>query len=479
MSAGTVGHTVQRARGAGLDWAAVAQLTDEQLEQRLYGSPVTPGADRAEPDCSWIHHERHRPGVTLELLHLEYLEQYPEGLRYTAFCERYRSWLGRHRLSMRQTHVAGEKAFVDYAGKKPHLVDALTGEVQSVELFVAVLGASNYTYAEATLTQSVPDWVGSHVRAFEAWGGVPQGLVCDCLKSGVIRVCRYEPTIQRTYEEMATHYGTAILPARPIHPRDKAKVEVGVQVAERWILARLRNDVFHNLAELNARIRGLLEELNERRMRLYRKSRRQLFEELDRPALLPLPAAPFEYAEWRRARVNIDYHVALEGHFYSVPYQLVHEEVEMRATATAVEVLHRGRRVAGHARSRARGQHTTVDEHMPSVHRAHAEWTPSRLLHWAASIGPETQGLVEDILRERRHPEQGFRSCLGILRLSKRYGPGRLEAACARARAVRARSFRHVASILEHGLDRVAVVVTDDAPATAVHENVRGRTYYH
>jgi len=380
---------------------------------------------------------------------------------------------------MRQVHRAGEKCFVDYAGQKPTIVDAATGELMAVELFVAVLGASNYTYAEATRSQQVPDWIASHQRAFQFFGGVPSAVVPDQLKSGVVVPCRYEPGLQRTYEEFAAHYGTAIVPARPARPRDKAKTEVGVQVCERWILARLRHETFFALAALNARIAELLAALNARPMRLYRASRRELFERLDQPVLRPLPTESFVYGTWKLARVNIDYHVELEGHYYSVPYSLVHERVELRSTLSTVEIFHRGQRIAAHPRSTHRGHHTTIAAHMPKAHLRHLEWTPSRIAAWAERIGPQTAALAVAILADRPHPEQGFRSCLGLLRLSQRDGAARLEAACARALAAGARSYRHVDAILKHGLDRIAVPEPSPQLTLApVHEHLRGRSYY-
>lgn len=478
VSIGAVSAAIARAIAAGLDWPTVQTLTEDALEAKLYPS-VAAASDRPIPDCAYIHAERRRPGVTLELLHHEYLEKHQNGYRYTQFCERYREWLDKRRLTMRQEHRAGEKLFVDYSGKKPHVVDPKTGEIIEVELFVAVLGASNYTFAEATLTQRGSDFIASHVRALAFLGGVPAALVPDQLKSGVIVPCRYEPGIQRTYEDLAQHYGTAVLPARPGHPRDKAKVEVGVLVTQRWILARLRHETFFSLGALNERIADLLEELNDRRMRVYGASRRELFERIDRPALKPLPAEPFAYSEWRKARLNIDYHAEVDHHFYSAPHALVHEELEARLTATTVELFHKGVRVTSHLRSYQRGRHTTIDEHMPKAHRAHAEWSPSRILHWAGEIGPKTKALVETILTERRHPEQGYRSCLGILRLGKQYGKERLEAACARAFAVHARSYRHVESILKNNLDRIPAQAKPPASGpTAGHENIRGGDYY-
>jgi len=480
VSVGTVTSVLRRATHAGLGWAQVQPLPDEILEARLYGAPATPGATRPVPDCAYLHAERKKPGVTLELLHLEYLEQHPGGYRYTRFCDLYRQWLARHRLSMRQEHRAGEKIFVDYAGQKPSIIDPTTGEVIEVELFVGVLGASNYTYAEATATQQLPDWLGSHQRMFAFFGGVSAAVVCDQLKSGVTLPCRYEPGLQRTYEEFATHTGTTILPARPKKPRDKAKIEVAVQVAERWILARLRHERCFSLAALNARIRELLDALNRRRMRHYQASRWELFTRLDRPALRPLPGTPFVYGVWKFAKVNVDYHVEVEHHYYSVPHALVHAQVDVRVSALTVEIFQRGQRVAAHVRSHVRGQHTTVTAHMPKAHQRHREWSPSRLIAWGASVGPQTAALVEVILASRPHPEQGYRSCLGILRLARRDGPARLEAACARALAVGARSYRHVDAILKHGLDRVPLP-TPGAAAPArpvVHDQVRGATYY-
>jgi transposase len=480
QSLGAVATTLGRARAAGLDWAQVQALSDAVLEERIYG-PKAEGTPRPMPEFEYLHAERKKPGVTLELLHLEYLEKQPDGYRYTQFCEHYRAWLSRRGLTMRQEHKAGEKLFVDYSGKRPHLVDPNSGEVMEVELFVAVLGASNYTFAEATLTQRGPDFIASHVRAFHFLGGVTGALVPDQLKSGVTVACRYEPGIQRTYEEMALYYGTTVLPARPYRARDKAKVEAGVLVAQRWILARLRHETFFSLEALNERIAELLEDLNDRRMRVYGASRRELFERLDRPALRPLPATPFEYCEWKKVRLNIDYHAEVDHHYYSAPHPLVHEELEARFTATTVELLHRGERVASHLRSYRRGGHTTVAAHMPKAHQKHLEWSPTRIVHWAASIGPKTQALVEAILAERRHPEQGYRSCLGILRLAKRYGNDRLEAASARAGAVRARSYRHVESILKNGLDRLPSPdeATEERAPLAAHENIRGGGYYH
>lgn len=482
MSPSSVSRTVRRAQEKGLDWGRACDLGDEELDVLLYGPRLGAGKKRPLPDPSWIHRELRRTGVTLELLHLEYLERHPEGYRYTAFCDHYRRWLKTRGLTMRQVHRAGEKLFVDYSGKKPNIVDGRTGEVIEVELFVAVLGASNYTYAEATHSQSSRDWIASHVRALEYFGGVPALVVPDQLRSGVTSPDRYEPGAQRTYEDLALHYQTALLPARPRRPRDKAKVEAGVLVVQRWILACLRDETFFSLPELNDRIAELLERLNERPMRDYGgESRRRLFERIDAPALSPLPERRFVYGKWKKAKVNIDYHVAIDQHFYSVPYSLARETVDVRVTSSTVEVFHRGNRVASHSRRFVKGRHTTLPAHMPKSHRAHAEWSPSRLLHWAGKIGPSTRGLVDVILKSRPHPEQGYRSVLGLMRLAKRFDADRLEAACARALSVNARSYRHVQSILKNGLDRVPLepAETDQPSLPLQHENVRGPDYYH
>ncbi|MFI5399384.1 MAG: IS21 family transposase [Candidatus Binatia bacterium] len=481
VSLGAVSLAVHRALTAGLDWPAVEALSETELEGRLYARRAV-AQQPTPPDCDYLHRERHKPGVTLQLLHVEYLEGHPDGYRYTQFCEYYRRWVTQRGFTMRQVHRVGEKMFSDYAGKKPHWVDPHTGEAIEAELFVAVLGVSNYTYAEATATQQVPDWIGSHTRAVEYWGGVTAIVVPDQLKSGVTRACRYEPEVQRTYGEWAQHYDCVIIPARPKKPRDKAKVEVAVLVVERWILARLRHQSFFSLIELNARIAELLEDLNARRMRRYGASRRELFERLDRPALKPLPATRFMYAEWKKVKPNIDYHVEVEHHYYSVPFQLRHAVLEARVSGATVEIYCKGERVAAHVRSLERGRHTTQPAHMPTAHQQHQEWSPSRLIQWGQSMGPRTAELVAAILADRPHPEQGYRSCLGILRLGRHYGRERLEAACARALAARARSYRHVETILKHGLDRLPPktgtppAAAPPPPPAAAH--LRGAAYY-
>jgi transposase len=473
-----IAHYLVRARAAGVGWPLPDGMDDAGLERCLF--PVAPNSRVARPlpDFGAVHTELRRKGVTLELLWVEYRERHPDGYGYSQFCQLYRAWQRRVDAVMRQEHRAGEKLFVDFAGQTVPVVDPRTGEVSQAAIFVAVLGASNYTYAEAVPSQELPHWVGAHARALAHLGGCPAIVVPDNLRSGVARAHRYEPELNRTYQEMAAHYGAAVIPARPNKPRDKAKVEAGVLLVERWVLARLRKRTFFSLAELNDAIRGLLAELNDRPFKKLPGTRRSLFETLDRPALKPLPVRPYEYATWRVAKVNIDYHVEADRHWYSVPHQLVGERVDVRLTATTVEAFCRGRRIASHLRSGRAYAFTTDPAHMPASHRAHAEWTPGRILRWARTVGPKTAELVEGVLASRPHPEQGFRSCLGILRLGRRYGDQRLEAASARALALGAFTYRSVESILRTGRDRQPLLALVPPPVPRPHDNLRGPTYY-
>lgn len=475
----TVADYLSRAGHAGLAWPLPDDLDDAALEARLFASAaLPPGPTRPVPDWAQVHRELRRKGVTLQLLWLEFKAAHPDGHQYTQFVRHYRRFERRLDLVMRQEHRAGEKVFVDFPGDTLQIVDQLTGEIRQAQLFVAVLGASNYTYAEAVASQALPDWIAAHVHMFAFYGAAPRILVPDNLRAAVTQAHRYEPILNRTYEEMAAHYGCVVIPGRPRKPRDKAKAEQGVLVAERWILAALRNRTFFSLAEANAAIRERLVWLNDRPFKKLDGCRRSLFEELDRPALRSLPAQRYEYATWKLATVNIDYHVEVERHYYSVPYQLVGEHCDVRLSATTVEVFFRGRRVASHLRSAAHGHHTTDAAHMPAAHRRYAEWTPGRIVRWATQTGPATAELAAEILRSRPHPEQGFRSCLGILRLGRRYGSERLEAACARALAVDAFSYRSVASILKTGLDQQPLPLPAPDRPSRRHENVRGPGYY-
>jgi transposase len=378
---------------------------------------------------------------------------------------------------MRQCHVAGEKLFVDYSGQTVPLTDPETGEVREAQVFVAVMGASSYTYAEATMSQSLPDWLGSHVRAFQFFGGLPAIVVPDNLRSAVSKPCRYEPQLNPSYQELATHYNVAVIPARVRKPKDKAKVEAGVQLVQRWILAALRHRTFFSLDEVNEAIAGLLTRLNAKPFRKISGSRESLFAELDKPALAPLPLIQYQYAEWRQVRLGMNYHVQLDEHYYSAPHQLRNEKLDARLTVSSVEFFHKNKRVASHQRTSKRG-YTTVGEHMPKAHREYAEWTPERLVNWASKNGEATAKLVETILSGLVHPQQGFNSCLGVISLSKKYGSDRVEAASKRALAIGGVSYKSMKSILVNGLDSKPLPEHVPAKEPVLHPNIRGNSYY-
>jgi len=430
-----------------------------------------------EPDWEYIHGEMKKKGVTRQLLWQEYKEVHPDGYQSTQFCDLYARWRKKLKISLRQTHKAGEKTFVDYAGQTVPIIDRHTGKVREAQIFVAVLGASNYTYAEATWDQSLRSWTGSHVRSYEYFGGVSRLTVPDNLKSGVSKTCKYEPDINPTYHEMAVHYGTVIVPARPNRPKDKAKVEAGVLVVERWILAALRNRTFFSLGDLNAAIRELLEILNTKPFKKLEGTRKSCFEATEKKELLPLPISRHEYAEWKKVKSGIDYHVEVDGHYYSVPHQKRHKQLEARYTEEIVEIFYNNERIASHLRSHAKGRHTTVKEHMPQNHREYAEWSPSRLIKWAEKTGKHTAELIETIISVREHPVQAYRSCLGILRLGKTYSPERMEAACRRALIIKGYSYKSVNSILRNGLDKQRL--RRNVPEAVIkHNNIRGREYF-
>ena len=454
-------------------------MTPAELERRLYPpAPQTAAAARPLPDWAVVGQELKHKGVTRQSLWSDYRQDHPEGIGYTVFCEMYAQWARTVDPRMRQVHKAGERLFVDYAGQTIAVVDRATGEVREAQMFVAVLGASDYTYAEPTWTQSVPDWIGSHTRAFAFIGGVPELVVPDNLKAGVTSACFYEPDINPTYLEMARHYGVAILPARPRKPRDKAKVEKAVQDAESAILAPLRHLVFHDLCEVRAAIRERLDAFNRRHSKYLGASRLELFERIDKPVLRPLPAQPYEFAEWQKARVNIDYHVSVEDHWYSVPHPLIHKQVEVRLAANTIEFFYANERVASHLRSGTKYAFTTNPEHMPEGHRAYSEWSPERFLRWAGHFGPNTRSLIERLLVSRSHPQQAYRACLGILRLGQQHGPQRLEAAATRAIAAGAIGYKHVNAILRRSPQQDAPSQTCLQLLPVEHENIRGSAYY-
>jgi transposase len=476
----TVREYLRRAQGAGLTWPLEPDLDDTHLENLLF--PVREAgicAERQMPSMGYLFRELKRKGVTLQLLWYEYKQVNPEGYQYSQFCHLYRQWVKKLDVTLRQEHRAGEKLFIDYAGQTFPIIDRSTGEITEAQIFIAALGASNYTFAEATVSQELPSWINSHVRAFEFFQGVAEILVPDNLKAGVSSPCRYEPDINPTYQDLAEHYEAVVIPARPGKARDKAKVESAVLVAERWILAALRNHTFFSLQELNKAICEKLPEFNNRKFQKLDTTRSKLFETIDKPALKPLPSRPYEYAEWKKARVNIDYHIEIYLHYYSVPYQLVKEQVDVRVTATTVEVLFKNRRVTSHKRSYQKGGFTTLKEHMPKSHQKYLQWTPSRIIRWAGENGPKTKKLVTRIMESRPHPEQGYRSCLGIMSLAKHYSPERLENACNRALIIKGFSYKSVKSILKNGLDQQPLLFDQrENTPPLTHDNIRGKHYY-
>lgn len=478
-SSSTVHDVVARAKQAGLGWPLPDELDDATLEDRLY--PKAPcKVVRPEPDFKHIHFELGRKGVTLALLWHEYRDAQPDGFGYSQFCARYRQWREQLEPSMRLVHQPGEKLYVDYAGVRPTIIDPVSGEATEVSIFVAALGASQKIYAEAVAGEDLHSWLGAHQRAFQFFGGVPEVLVPDNLKSGVTKACFYDPELNRAYKDLTDHYDTVVLPTRVRRPKDKAKVENAVLQVERWVLAPLRNQRFFSLKELCDAIAERLVWLNDRPLSKIELSRQQLFEELDKPALKPLPSRRFYVPEWKcNVGVNIDYHVEFDGHYYSVPCGLIRKRVDVRATSTSVECFYAGNRVAVHARSFARGRHSTIAEHRPKTHRDYADWTPSRMLRWASSIGPQTQAAASAVMEAKRRPEEGYRACLGIIRLASRYGNARLEQACERALSIRSPSYKTIQSILKTGMDRQALLPpASDEAAPVQHDNIRGPHYY-
>ena len=477
ISATTVGECLKRAREANVCWPLPEGADDEVLERALYGENER---EPSKPVPEWkdVHSELSRKGVTLMLLWEEYRGAYPyDHYSYSRFCEHYRRWRASTEISMRQDHKAGEKLFTDFAGMTIPIVDPETGEITQAEVFVATHGFSSCTYVEAVPSQELGNWIGAHIRAFAFFGGTPEILVPDNTKTGVTHACRYEPDINQTYADMAEHYSCVVIPTRVRKPKDKAKVENGVQQTERWVLAPLRNRVFHSITEANRAIAERAEWLNNRKMKLVDASRAELFREFDLPALKALPDRPYELHTWKKAKVSIDYCIDIDGHYYSVSYRLIGEKVDVRLTDSTVEVFCKGVRHVAHPRSYTRGRATVLAEHMPASHRAHLEWTPSRIISWAEETGPATARLVDEIMGSKPHPEMGYRSCLGIIRLSGTYGPERMEAAATRALTAGAVSYKSVKSILASGLDRVDEQ-DDDRGAIPQHDNVRGPDYY-
>lgn len=483
---GTVSLHLNRASKAGVSWPLPADLDDHALERILFPNSLAPTrSGLVEPDYASIHKELKRKGVTKQLLWEEYKQiQADNGYQYSQYCQRYRDWVLTLKRSMRQIHKAGEKLFIDYCGPTIPIVNPDTGEVLEAQIFVATWGASNYTYAEATRTQTKADWLQSHVNAFEFFGGVPEILVPDNLKSAVTKACRYEPIINSSYQHLASHYKTTVIPARPYKPKDKAKAENAVLVVERWIMARLRHHSFFTLAEVNQHIRFLLEDLNNRPFKKLPGTRRSQFELLDKPAMRALPAVRYQFTEFKLARVNIDYHLEYDKHFYSVAHHLIKHQVEVQATRDSVAVFFKGKQIARHARSHRQGGYSTDSNHMPQAHRKHHEWSPGRLLNWAKDLGPNVLILTQSMLARKAHPEQAYRACLGLLNLSRKYDNQRLDKACERAVAIGSPYVRSVKSILHKGIDQLVLpldtaTTSSEEPSCDDHDNIRGPQYYH
>ncbi len=480
-SVGGVQKLLAKTNKLKLTWPLPDDMDDSQLAGLFYPKAELGTSKRFQiPDWKNIRKELTRPGVTKLLLWEEYTQQYPNRCcSYSQFCDRYQHWLKKQKRSMRQLHKAGEKLFVDYAGQTMPIVCKATGEVAFAQIFVAVLGASNYTYAEATWSQSLPDWIGSHVRAFEFIGGVPKIVVPDNLKAGVSKACRYDPDVNPSYQQLAEHYSTAIIPARPYKPKDKAKAEVGVQIIERWILARLRHHTFFSLAELNHCIGELLTEVNNKPFKQLKGCRQQWFESLDKPMLAPLPKHAYQYVDIKTVKVNIDYHIQYDDHLYSVPHHLVGEKLELHGKEHLVELYFHNKRVTSHVRKYHPGM-TTLPEHMPNRHAKHLEWTPGRLMNWAKDIGSEVLLWVKALLEQKQHPEQAYRVCLGLLNLTRSYSNNRLDNACAIANQHSLYKLKHIKEILLSNQDKLLLQSNEQLPLLPQsHENIRGPKSFH
>lgn len=478
VSTSTVHDIIGRFNKAGLSWPLPAEFECEKaLEKRLYPEQKAVKEKKPEPDMALIYKELKKKSVTLQLLWEEYKDLNPDGYQYSYFCEKFNHWRSKLNPVLRHFYRAGERMEIDYAGQTMQIVDPETGEIYDAYLFIAVLAASNYFYAEAVLSVDQASWIASHVRTFEFFGGVTEILVPDNPTTGVTHPCRYEPELNRTYAEMAAHYGFAVIPARVKRPRDKPRAENSVLFAERRIIAKLRNRTFFSIEELNQAIFEELKLLNEKPFQKLEGSRKSLFEEIEKPALKPLPAQPFEYAVWKTLKVNIDYHVEVNKNYYSTPYQLVKETVDVRITDSVAEILHHGKRVASHRLLLGKGKFSTLPEHRPASHQKHLEWTPSRIAGWAAQTGPNTKQIALQIMAQKPHPEQGYRSCLGLIRLGNAYGKERLEAASARALYYGTVNYKSVRSILKHGLDS-KVPKEEPVFESIAHENIRGADYY-
>ena len=477
ISNSTVGDYLRRAANAGLRWP-LGELGDDELDRKLFpeDQPIQSEPEYPIPDWAKINTDKRQKGVTLRLLWQEYKEQYPNGYQYSQFCEHYQRWKKQQvEPSMHKEHKGGEEMEVDYAGLKMHMIDPETGEVIKISVFVATLPASNYLYAEPHLNEDQKNWNNGHARAFEYFGGVVKIVVPDNLKTGITKPNYYEPGVNLAYQDLAEYYKFAVLPARVRKPKDKGAVENGVQNVERWVIAPLRNCQFFSFHEVQTAIRVQLEVLNNRTMQGSGQSRRQEFEAIDLPNLRPLPERPYEYAEWKIATVHIDYHVEFENHLYSVPFHLIHQRVEIRATEKMVEIFHQGKSVAIHPRNYRKARYSTQQAHMPANHQFITEINSDKLLEWAEKIGPHTLTLIQAALKSRDYPEQAYRTCLGILKLAKKYSPVHMETACQIIFESKVFSYKSLEQELIFLQKKPA---SQGVEALPTHENIRGAEYY-
>ncbi len=478
LSPSTVSDYLSRAKAIGLTWPLADGVTEQELYDKLFLPSGVTARKRAQPDWDYIYTELRKKGVTLQLLWREYRQQYPTGLGYSQFCRHYNSHTKTIEPVMRQVYKGGEKVFVDYAGTTVEWIDRTSGEIFTAQIFVGCLGASQYIYAEATATQQLPDWIDSHIHMFEYFGGMPEIVVPDNLKSGVTKAHRYDPDINANYQHFAEYYGVAIVPARRAAPRDKAKVENSVGIVTRQILAPMRNMTFISIGEINTEIKWRLEALNHQLYQKMPTSRRELFVQLDQPALKPLPAHRYQYATWQKATINIDYHFVFDNAYYSVPYKYIGKRVEIRATNKSVECIYDNQRIATHVRSYKKFSFSTESAHMPKNHQEQAKFSPQRLQNWAAKIGVNTSEFVQYMIKSRAFPQQAYRSCLGLLRLGNRYGNTRLDRACHKALLSGATRYQQVEAILKNNLEEVPLNNTTTNIPVITHDNIRGSEYY-
>lgn len=480
ISPGTVSEYLFLFRASGASWNEVSSYSEEQLEQVVYKHPPEGRiGSRPQPDWPKIRLEMQRKGVTLSLLWSEYKTQHPNGLGYTQFTKCYSNYAKTLDPVMRFVHKAGEKTFVDYAGLTMEWIEPATGVIHKAQIFVGCLGCSHFIFAEATKSQSMDDWIGSHIHMFEAFGGVTQMVIPDNLKSGVTKAHRYDPDINRSYHEMALHYDVAVMPTRVVSPRDKAKVESAVQIVERQIIAPLRHHTFTSLHELNQAISLKLTELNNKPMQRIGLSRLQQFEQIEKSTLKPLPSKAFSMQEWKYAKVHIDYHIVLNKHFYSVPHVLIGKQVQVAFTKNCIQVFHEGQRVAMHVRDDTPNRFSTLEEHMPKKHSEYLQEmrdvSIDRLMSWAQTIGPHTKACVAGFFKARCYPQQAIRAVLGLKRLSVHYGREAFEKACAHTISLHNYRYKTVEDVLKHKLyapkETNTRVITQSA-------HFRGADYY-